>query len=210
MKPKRKCSFARAAHLINRRCQKCKQYPKSDLYDIVSALGVIGEKGDPGAPGAPGAQGIQGIQGDPGLPGTTDYNGLTNQPAINGVNLTGNQTSAALGILQPIPYSAVEQVVPGVTWTGGETVYQISWEGTTGTALNVSNQLGLTIANLDHVVYLMGGIINSAGSHLPNNYAGAGFISFDLDINGVLQEIHSLAAYSSAPMFVTIQYTKTV
>ena len=116
--------------------------------------------------------------------------------------------SSAVGYT-PISYTTAEQMLPDVTWIDGSPVYQISWTGTTGAALNVSNPLALTIPNMAIMVYLMGGIINNAGSHLPNNYAGAGVISFDVDVNGVLQEYHSVNNYSNAPMHVTIQYTKT-
>jgi len=95
-----------------------------------------------------------------------------------------------------------------VLWVDGKQVYQISFVGTTGNALNTSNALPLNIPNMDTMVYLMGGIKNSAGSHLPNNYSGGGVISFDVDMNGNLQEYHTVAAYSNQPLHVTIQYTK--
>lgn len=44
--------------------------------------------------------------------GTTDYNRLTNRPAINGHTLTGNQTAAQLGLATPsdIPSVPVQSV----------------------------------------------------------------------------------------------------
>ena len=41
--------------------------------------------------------------GGSGSGGTTNYNDLTNKPSINGITLTGNKTSADLGINAIIP-----------------------------------------------------------------------------------------------------------
>ena len=52
-----------------------------DIHDIALAVGIV--KGSGGGSG-----------------GTTDYTDLTNKPQINGVTLSGNKTTAALGITE--------------------------------------------------------------------------------------------------------------
>ena len=51
-----------------------------------------------------------------GSSGTTDYNALTNKPSINGITLTGNKTSADLGINAIIPSTEPTNKVVGSIW----------------------------------------------------------------------------------------------
>ena len=48
--------------------------------------------------------------------GTTNYNDLTNKPSINGITLTGNKTSADLGINAIIPSTEPTNKVVGSIW----------------------------------------------------------------------------------------------
>ena len=51
-----------------------------------------------------------------GSSGTTNYNDLTNKPSINGITLTGNKTSADLGINAIIPSTEPTNKVVGSIW----------------------------------------------------------------------------------------------
>ena len=54
--------------------------------------------------------------GTGGSSGTTNYNDLTNKPSINGITLTGNKTSADLGINAIIPSTEPTNKVVGSIW----------------------------------------------------------------------------------------------
>ena len=54
--------------------------------------------------------------GGSGSSGTTNYNDLTNKPSINGITLTGNKTSADLGINAIIPSTEPTNKVVGSIW----------------------------------------------------------------------------------------------
>ena len=54
--------------------------------------------------------------GGSGSGGTTNYNDLTNKPSINGITLTGNKTSADLGINAIIPSTEPTNKVVGSIW----------------------------------------------------------------------------------------------
>lgn len=54
--------------------------------------------------------------GGSGSAGTTNYNDLTNKPSINGITLTGNKTSADLGINAIIPSTEPTNKVVGSIW----------------------------------------------------------------------------------------------
>ena len=67
---------------------------QTSTYTVTNgANGEKGEKGDKGDPGE---------KGDKGDPGTTNYNDLTNKPAIGGVTLTGDISLAHLGIAEMV------------------------------------------------------------------------------------------------------------
>jgi len=115
---------------------------------------------------------------------------------------------AQIGNSKPLSYSLTEQIVPGVTWIDGSPIYQITHTGTTGATLDAYNNLDLTIPNMGTMVELYGGLQNSALTHLPNNFSAAGNFSFCVNSAGVLQEWHTVAAYSNQAYHVTILYTK--
>lgn len=73
------------------------------------ATGATGPQGPTGTSGAPGATGAAGAQGATGAAGTTDYNALTNRPALATVATTGSYTDLIdTPIDVPLPNGATQ------------------------------------------------------------------------------------------------------
>lgn len=76
----------------------------------------------------------KGIGNGGGGEGTTDYTSLTNKPQINGVELSGNKTSANLNLV-PAPTIVTDGDASGLA-VAGNTIYKF---GTALTSLTISS-----------------------------------------------------------------------
>lgn len=81
--------------------------------------------------------------------GTTDYTSLTNKPQINGVELSGNKTSANLGLV-PAPTIVTNGDATGLA-VEGNTIYKF---GTALTSLTISS---VETSDYESIIYFTTG-----------------------------------------------------
>lgn len=87
--------------------------------------------------------------GNGGGDGTTDYTSLTNKPQINGVELSGNKTSANLGLV-PAPTIVTDGDATGLA-VAGNTIYKF---GTALTSLTISS---VETSDYESIIYFTTG-----------------------------------------------------